>query len=110
MNSNEGHAITALTATSTYASVNTGQSGSEYPSVIQVRHVETTSPNVEGIRVSKVSTNTGTAIHVYETDATDYPTEPGTISSEGIGIKVGDNSSSDNAANRIHTTNTVINV
>lgn len=75
-----------------------------------MRHVETTSPNAEGIRVSKVSTNTGTAIHVYETNATDYPTEPGTISSEGIGIKVGDNSSSDNAANRIYTTNTVINV
>lgn len=75
-----------------------------------MRHVETTSPNVEGIRVSNVSTNTGTAIHVYETKATDWPTEPGTISSEGIGIKVGDDRNSDNAANRIRTTNTVISV
>lgn len=75
-----------------------------------MRHVETTSPGVEGIRVSKVSTNTGTAIHVYETKATDYPIEPGTISSEGIGIKVGDDRNSNNAANRILTTNTVISV
>ncbi len=108
MISNEGHAIVALTATSAYASVNTGQSGSEYPSVIQVRHVETTSPKVEGIRVSNVSTNTGTAIHVYETDATDWPTEPGTISSEGIGIKVGDKKEND--IYRINTVDIAISV
>ena len=72
-----------------------------------MRHVETTSPNVEGIRVSKVSTDTGIAIHVYETDATDYPTEPGTISSSGVGIKVGDKK---DGTYRINTVDTCISV
>lgn len=54
--------------------------------------------------MSKVSTDTGIAIHVYETDAED---EPGIITSNGIGIKVGDKK---DESYRIETVDTSISV